>query len=198
MCKACAAKLAQGSELRERELPGGGVVVSLFDFGQPLVRELLHNLKYNGIYDIGPVVGELAGEAYLRGVVRQRLVDLVDSERLVLVPVPVTGTKRKQRGYNQAEVLAKGLSGWLGVEVESKMLVRQGKRKSQVGRGRTERAAGLAGEFSARNEVVERWQGYAVVVLDDLVTTGSTLEVCLGVLQERGYKAAALTVGFED
>ncbi len=198
VCVKCGEGLEEASSLQVREVEGGLAVVSLFNFAQPLVRELLHNLKYNGIFEVGEVARGLAEKVCPREELLGALRERVGVERLVLVPVPSTKAKRKLRGYNQAEVLGETLGAWLDVPVEKGFLLRQGKRTSQVGKSKEERQQGLMGEF----RVIERGEqcrGYGIVVLDDLVTTGSTLQVCCKVLRAAGYEnVVGLTVGYEE
>src|SRR5215212_7818520 len=98
----------------------------------------------------------------------------------VLVPVPLHAVRRRRRGINQAERLARALSSRTGLPV-AEVLVRGGSRATQMGRGRGERLAGIAGSVGVRGAVPAR-----VVLVDDVVTTGATLAACAEALRAAG------------
>jgi predicted amidophosphoribosyltransferase len=158
-------------------------VFSGLDFTQPLVRELLHSLKYNGIYDasrdlVRLMVGEVSGkhlEHWLSG---------LGGGDIVLIPVPIGAAKRKMRGYNQAEEIARELGGLFGLPVCTSVLLRKGRRGSQVGKGRIERAKGLAESFWVREDELGSISDKTWIVVDDLHTTGNTLNACFETLRQ--------------
>jgi len=107
--------------------------------------------------------------------------------RPLLVPVPLHPRRRRQRGYNQAALIAEALARRTGVEVVD-CLARSGPAVTQVGRNRAERRAGPAGSVEATGPVPD-W----VVLVDDVATTGATLAACAAVLRAAGaFQVAAL------
>lgn len=125
----------------------------------------MHGLKYEGRH------------AYRRDLVdlleRRGLGDLPDGA--VLVPVPVTPERKRERGYNQSERLARELGGRIGVPVAADFLRRVRFRGSQTRRSGEERRAALAGQFASgpgfRKDAVP-------ILVDDVLTTGATLSAC--------------------
>ena len=110
-----------------------------------------------------------------------------------LVPVPIHPARRALRGFNQAELLAEQLSQFSGVPVLKDALRRRLYRRPQVGLRQTERMQNVQDAF----EVVrpDRIQGRALALLDDVFTTGSTLDACARVLKASGARfIIALTV----
>lgn len=150
------------------------------------MRELLHTLKYDGIYEAADVFVDLARERYgvrmLEGMVRNA----------VLVPVPSTPQKRKARGYAQAQEMARALSGLLGVSVQVDLLLTDKKNESQVGKGEWERKSETDRWFKAVKNHIDPQAYYFLV--DDLRTTGSTLQACAKVIREAGGRIVGAIV----
>jgi len=97
--------------------------------------------------------------------------------------VPLSKQRLKERGYNQAAMLAKPLALGLGVPFQPKALQRRRNTRSQVGLSRKERRRNVAGAFWASPDWIS---GKAVVVVDDVATSGSTLDACAEALWRAG------------
>ncbi|MBO7514587.1 MAG: ComF family protein [Lachnospiraceae bacterium] len=107
----------------------------------------------------------------------------------VILPVPIHKSKKRERGYNQAEVLAKKLGGKLGIPVDPKALVRVKKTVAQKKLNLQERLDNLQGAFAA----TDRAKAYRrVILLDDIFTTGSTAHVCVSQLLKKGVQEVYL------
>lgn len=169
----------------ERALPQKlSVGTALFDFSEPIVRELLHYLKYNGIYEAAPVLVELAKKC-------RYPVSL--AEEVVLIPVPISAAKRKKRGYNQAELLAESLASWFNLPVWKGALRKVGRGESQVGRTASQRLQEVRGKFQVNFRAVPaEFAKKSWILVDDVYTTGSTLKECLSCLQ--GFSAVPIQV----
>ncbi|SEU05503.1 ComF family protein [Lacrimispora sphenoides] len=103
----------------------------------------------------------------------------------VLVPVPVHPSRKKERGFNQAEILARRIGEHLGLAVCPSMLVRNKKTMPQKGLDPAGRLKNLEEAFSAGN-MIEGVEG--VILVDDIYTTGSTIEACTRALKKAGIK----------
>lgn len=103
----------------------------------------------------------------------------------MLVPVPIHRSRRRTRGYNQAELLALGLSGHLGIPVID-ALVREKKTLPQKKLSDTERLLNLKGAFAPNPDEGKRIIAGRILLVDDIYTTGSTLEACTETLLEGG------------
>lgn len=133
-------------------------------YGGPL-REALHRLKYEGASEVAPLLAELMKEQALPFLGK---VDLV-------TVVPLHGRRLRARGYNQSALLAAPVARSFGVPFAPRLLQRVRDTPPQVGRGQRERHAQLANAFKAS----PRARGRAILVIDDVRTTGATLlEVC--------------------
>ena len=152
-------------------------LISLFSFEPGLVRELLHNLKYNGIYEAAGTLGALVTEKTEGNWLQELL------SPAVLVPVPLSSARRKNRGYNQTEKLALVFGSWLGIPVWTEALCRTN-RKSQVGQGAVARQIQTATSFAwAGRAIPPEYADRPWMVVDDVCTTGSTLAACAAQLR---------------
>jgi ComF family protein len=104
----------------------------------------------------------------------------------LLIPVPISRVRRRERGYNQSERLAGELSGLVGLPVGSDLLVRKRWRRSQVGLPHRFRQENVRGAFAVATGAEERIAGRRIMIVDDVITTGATLSACFDVLQSAG------------
>lgn len=149
-------------------------------------QTLIHSLKYKGRDDIGIEAGRMFG-AEISGSV----FDMVD----IVVPVPLHRKKLRARGYNQSEMIAKGLCLSLGKPLVTDLLERVDFTDTQTRKSRYDRFINVSGSFRI-NETISL-QNKHVLLVDDVVTTGSTLEACAEVLLKGGagkISVAALAV----
>ncbi|OLY95000.1 phosphoribosyltransferase [Cnuella takakiae] len=133
-----------------------------------VIQELMHQLKYKGNKDLGLVLGKIMG-SQLAATNRFREVD-------ALVPLPLYPEKEHKRGYNQAQVLCQGIAETLGKPVLSKAVIRTHHTESQTKKSRVERWQNMEGRFLLQDE--KTVQGKHLLLVDDVVTTGATLEAC--------------------
>ena len=103
-----------------------------------------------------------------------------------LVPVPLTRRRRRERGFNQAEYLARRLMRPLNIKLSADNLKRKGLSLSQSKAGREERYKNVAGAFYL--ERPEIFRDKKILLIDDVFTTGSTANACARVLKEGGSK----------
>jgi len=155
-------------------------------YGGP-ARACLHALKYDG---------ELRLVAPLGGVMARRWRQAAVGGE-VLVPVPVHTERRRQRGFDQAELLASEVGSRLGLPIVP-ALQRTARTLAQHKLGRGARAGNMGGAFVARRDLRARLAGRWPVLVDDVVTTGATLEACATALHDAGAVAvSALTLARE-
>ncbi len=103
----------------------------------------------------------------------------------VIVPVPLGRKRLKQRGYNQAALIAAGLADCLGAQLGENLLARARETRSQVGVGMADRQRNVQGAFLASPSGLK---GLSVCIVDDLCTTGATLSACAGALLDAGVQ----------
>ena len=146
------------------------------------LRELIHLLKYESITPVQAPLGAMLAQA------ASELLPACRDGRPLLVPVPLHKSRRRARGFNQAELIARAAAAKKRlpreVELNSHILVRQRETISQVGLSREERIENMRDAF--RVNTPSRVKGRSVIVVDDVMTTGTTLSECARVLKEAG------------
>ncbi len=140
------------------------------------LRVVIHELKYRGRRR---AAGQLAERLS-----RDPLVQDVMQGADVLVPVPLHPRRRRERGFNQAELLAVELGRAASVPVSSGALVRRADTQSQAGLTAARRRANVAGAFAVRHR--SRIAGRVIVLVDDVYTTGATARACAAALRVAG------------
>jgi ComF family protein len=152
------------------------------------VQRLLHRLKYKGDREIGLELGRRLGSE-LKAASRFHTVDVV-------LAVPLHRRKERERGYNQSEVLAEGLREAMGIEPGPQRLERVVHTDSQTRKGRMDRWHNVKHAFQLSGP--GSLEGRHVLLVDDVVTTGATLEGCVSTLQELvpGVRVSVATVAF--
>jgi len=152
------------------------MATSLFRFEKgSAYQELLHDLKYRGHRKAGIYLGRLLGH---------ELLHTPFFFFFLLLPVPLHPVRLRQRGYNQSEIIARGCSEITGIPLETRLLIRKGRHRSQTHMGRQERFENVCEGFTLVRRPRDI-QGYKVLIIDDVITTGATLEACSRVLLSR-------------
>ncbi len=139
---------------------------------QSLVQRLMHDFKYKGNKELGFYVGKLMGFA------------LASSNRFTtidaLVPLPLFPSKERRRGYNQATVLCEGMNEVLQKPVLKDTVIRSTFTETQTKKNRVERWQNIEGRFEVANAAL--LTNKHLLLVDDVITTGATLESCGRVL----------------
>lgn len=139
-----------------------------FVHGSPW-RRMIHGFKYFGAWRSARAAGGWYG-SYLA---ESGLYAEVD----VVVPLPLHPLKRLRRGYNQSEYIAEGIAAQLGAEVDRRSVRRSRNTASQALKSHRERPDNVAGAFAVRHP--QRLAGRHILLVDDVMTTGSTLIACI-------------------
>jgi ComF family protein len=152
---------------------------------ESLIQHLIHQLKYKNNKAVGIYLGELMGTT------------LLHSERFTaidyLIPLPLFVDKERKRGYNQAKIICDGMAAVMNIPVITGNVMRQRFTQTQTRKHRTERWENVAGSFAVKNSEVLK--GKNILLVDDVITTGATLEACGSViLQTEGVKLYIATL----
>lgn len=145
----------------------------LYKNNSPL-QELIHQLKYKGNVDSGMVLGRMLGLELITS-------DIFSSVDC-LIPVPLHKSKKRKRGYNQSEIIASGMSEVMGVPVRTDVLQRKKFTETQTKRSRISRWQNVDGIFELKSNSLIG--GEEILLVDDVITTGATIEACVKQLQQ--------------
>ncbi len=161
---------------------------SLFYFQKGTkVQHLIHQLKYNKQKEIGIYLGKQYGFELKKS-------GLFDGADLI-IPVPLHWKKLKRRGYNQSELFAEGLSISMNIPILLNMLHRELDTDSQTKRSKYNRWENVKNIFTLRHP--EQLKGKHIILADDVVTTGSTLEACAStILDVQDTRISMVTIAF--
>ena len=133
-----------------------------------LVQYLIHQLKYKGNRQAGEYLGAIMGRA------------LKDSGCFTgidyLVPLPLYADKEYKRGYNQSEIICNGMQAAMQVPVHPKNVIRKRYTETQTKKHRAERWQNVEESFAVLNP--EELKGRHILLVDDVITTGATIEAC--------------------
>ena len=147
---------------------------------ESIVAEMIHRMKYQGQYRIGIYLGKLLSE---------KMKEDGSWAGYQVVPVPLHKKRKISRGFNQAEKIARGIEAGLSIPLSDNILLRRQYHSSQTVKGKWERSRVLREsiEINSKKEVPK-----SVILVDDVVTTGSTVAACTNLLLESGTNKLAI------
>jgi ComF family protein len=151
------------------------------------IRNLIHNLKYRGIRELGFELGRIYGLSLKSsGFIAD--IDLI-------IPVPLHPSKKRIRGFNQSDYISSGIADATGLTVSSDSLARISGSETQTKRSRYERWTNVEGIFHVIDPEIVR--GMHILLVDDVITTGSTIESCANeLLKVEGVKVSVAALAF--
>ncbi len=153
--------------------------ISLWEYDS-LMRKSISDFKYKSRKEYA--------DFYIEEFVKNYINEIIIMAPDVLVPIPIHKSKLLDRGYNQAEILCQGLSSKLGIPTIPNLLKRDKKTLPQKQLNDKERFKNLQKAFSFNNKVMDRYNKPIdkVLLVDDIYTTGSTIEACTRILLSNG------------
>ena len=175
-------------------------IFSLYDYRHPPVKKALWLLKYKGKKRLAGVMAET-----LYDKIMEELSDLRVMENFrtpILIPIPLSKNRYRERGYNQAELICRELAkinrerGNANLKLENNILIKPKETEHQARiENRQKRLKNILGSFSVKNEKVELVKGRNIILIDDIATTGATLNEARKILKQVGAgKIIAFTI----
>ena len=153
------------------------------------VQQMMHNLKYRGFEDVGVVLGKWLGA---------ELSDLPQYQSIsMVVPVPLHKSRLRERGYNQVDKFGREIAVALNVEFNDKVLKKSAPSRTQVFKDRFNRSAESGFTFKLVDEEIIK--GKHILLVDDIITTGATIEACANaLLSAPNIKLSVATMAITD
>lgn len=153
------------------EVEHGAALYNFIKSGR--VQQAVHSLKYRDRPDIGVILGQQFGEQLMAS----ELFEIPD----FIIPIPLHYKKqKKERGYNQSEEFAKGISSIIRSKVNTSILIKHVEIDSQTRKGRADRFNNVLNSFKLIQP--EKLEGKSVLLVDDVMTTGATIEAAYTLL----------------
>ncbi len=181
MCDKCIASLA-----RSVDTPAH-YITSIFSFRDKNVKRIIHSIKYYHRKDLVlPLANSVAKE------LKRTLLGKEYDQNLVLVPIPMPKIRKFMRGYNQSEIIAEKISSMLSLPVKKDILVRTRSPKRQVKTNtRVARLTNQHNSFKVLGDI----KNLHIILIDDVATTGATLDEARKVLLKSGASSVvAVTI----
>ena len=181
VCESCWQNLSYLSPdiIKSKPVPDNiDMMIPVFVFDE-LVKTIIHFLKYNGFKSLGVELGKRGSTK-----VKNRI---SVSKETVLIPVPLHPVKYRERGYNQSYYIAIGIAEILGLTIHRRLLKRVKNTETQTKLSATERQQNMQDAFEIADGI-DLSGIHCAVLIDDVFTTGSTLNSAAGVLKKHGVK----------
>lgn len=151
------------------------------------IQKLLHSIKYKN----NKALAEQVGTWYAQSLKDCNEIAMAD----VIIPVPLHHKKQKQRGFNQSEEFAKGLSKELNIPINVTNLIRNQFTETQTRKNKFARWENVEGKFELSNP--KEFEGKTVILVDDVITTGATIDACYEAMKNvTGIKISVLSLAY--
>jgi ComF family protein len=149
---------------------------------EAVLLDVIHIFKYKGKITTGEVLGKImADHAYP---------DFSIADYSLIIPVPLHPKRLRERGFNQAVILAREISNRFSIPLDFLTLRRHVFTEPQVNLGKDRRTANVRGAFVVKDG--KKIQGQKIILVDDVYTTGSTVKECAGALMKHGAQEVAV------
>jgi ComF family protein len=197
LCLRCLSRLPKtnffekaGNPVEEKfygRMPIKEAAAGFFFTKQSLIENIVYELKYKGNKDVGKYMGKMLGEYLLES---QRFSNID-----IIIPLPLNAMRFKKRGYNQSAVLAEGISSIWKKPVDDKAVIRKVNTETQTHSGRIARLENMQNVFAVAEPA--RIENKHVLLVDDVVTTGASLEACANeILKVEGVSISIVTLAY--
>ena len=137
-------------------------------------KNIVHFLKYSNCQSVGIEIGRRMGLYLLDK-------NSIDFEQSILVPVPLHLIKKRERGYNQSELIAKGISQITGIKMRTDLIRRIKNTSTQTKMNRKERIINMKNAFRLNKEISNK----TIILIDDVFTTGTTMNSVAEILKSK-------------
>lgn len=146
--------------------------------------KIIHSLKYGGKKQLGVYLGKLLGAELKKFIVESEIAKFD-----YVIPVPLFSTKLRERGYNQSDQICKGICSGMDIEFRKDFVKRIRHTKTQTRLNREQRMDNISNAFKINVDFAEELSGKRIIIIDDVVTTGSTINEMTKVIKEQTCSA---------
>ncbi|MDD4074048.1 MAG: ComF family protein [Candidatus Pacebacteria bacterium] len=150
-------------------------IYSACSFKNSIVQNAIHKLKYSYIKELSIPLSFLIIKHL------QEVSCLID-EDFVIIPIPLSNKRKRARGFNQSEEIAKIISETTGLKLFTDCIEKIKNNKAQVELNKEERLKNISGVYKVKKDIL----GLNIILIDDVYTTGATMEECAKILKEKG------------
>jgi len=182
LCLNCMIKIPRTERETEKN------ILAVFDYHDPLIKKIIWNLKYYNHPFLGEKLGEILYDEFLEDISDMKI--YTAGQPILIIPVPISKTRAKTRGYNQSQKIAVGFCNQGEKEVftlKNKIVVKKIDTLPQARiTNRNRRLKNIRGAFEIKNS--ELVKGRTIIVIDDVTTTGGTITEIMNVLKKSGAK----------
>ncbi len=157
------------------------LVFSVSDYEKIIIKKTIKTCKFSAISELTEALGKLL----IRGILEfPEIKDLLENEReLLIIPIPLSPQRERERGFNQSLIIAKKISEYFGIPLLDNL--KKSERPPQSELPAKKRAENIRGSFSWEGGALN---GQKIILIDDVVTTGATLAEAAEVLKKAGAK----------
>jgi ComF family protein len=176
------------STIRLAERPTESDIMALYDYRDPIIKKAIWQLKYYHSPYLGQKLGLILYEGFLEEIINIQIFS--QGSPILVIPVPISAERKKDRGYNQSEIIAKNFCLAANSNIfdlanniifKNKITVAQAKIKN-----RNERLKNIKGAFEIKNSALIK--NRTIIIIDDVTTTGGTILEIIKILKKAGAK----------
>lgn len=150
------------------------------------LKQLLGRLKYDQQAQVARLLGQLLGVTWLESQSHHR--------QPAVIPIPLHKVRQKERGYNQSALIAKSFCQFTGLRPMLKGLVRVRATAAQFSLSPLDRLTNVAEAFQVGPELAQKKRASTIMLLDDIYTTGATVDSAVGTLSRAGFQVSEIVV----
>lgn len=185
LCRYCQNQLHECELENPLELWQGDLPVFVWGNYEGVLKRAIAALKYANKPEIGEILGQLLAQSWLNNLP-------ATPEKLVVIPIPLHSDKLHQRGYNQAAIIARAFAQINRFSYQERGLIRIRNTKAQFGLSISQRTENLANAFSVGKQLSPNLRSRAVLLIDDIYTTGATARAASETLRQSGATVCGL------
>ena len=182
LCDFCISKIQKNEKILEKN------VTALFNYKDPLIKKIIWELKYHHKRYLGEKLGQLLYEFLIEDIADIKA--YTPGRSIFVIPVPISNKKNRIRGYNQSCAIAKGFCNRAGIgifELKDKIIFKNKETIPQAKiTNRKKRLENIRGVFEIKNSEIIK--GRTIIVIDDVTTTGGTINEIMKIIKENGAK----------